>query len=85
MALSRLIFRRFSAAATSSPLKRTPLYKLHVGIGAKMVPFAGWEMPVQYKEGVLASHHHTFVILIFFIELIGVKMQVCLMWDIWDS
>src|SRR5215471_19310594 len=36
-------------------LKRTPLYDAHVALGAKMVPFGGWEMPVQY-EGILAEH-----------------------------
>jgi aminomethyltransferase len=36
-------------------LRRTPLYEQHVRAGARMVPFAGWEMPVQY-EGVLAEH-----------------------------
>jgi aminomethyltransferase len=41
-----------SAAAS---LKRTPLYDAHVAAGAKMVPFAGWEMPVQY-EGVRQEH-----------------------------
>lgn len=40
-------------------LKRTPLYDLHVELGAKMVPFAGWEMPVQYPMGVLNEHLHT--------------------------
>jgi aminomethyltransferase len=40
-------------------LKRTPLYALHVERGAKMVPFAGYEMPVQYKAGILAEHLHT--------------------------
>src|SRR5262249_8573777 len=34
---------------------RTPLYEKHVALGAKLVPFAGWEMPVQY-EGVIAEH-----------------------------
>jgi aminomethyltransferase len=43
-------------AATSEPLKRTPLYDLHVAAGAKMVPFAGYEMPVQYPMGVLKEH-----------------------------
>ena len=38
----------------SEDLKRTPLYDLHVSLGAKMVPFAGWEMPVQYN-GILAE------------------------------
>ena len=37
-------------------LKKTPLYEKHVSLGAKMVPFAGWMMPVQYKEGVLKEH-----------------------------
>ncbi len=36
-------------------LRRTPLYEKHVDAGGRMVPFAGWEMPVQY-EGVLAEH-----------------------------
>ena len=41
-----------------SDLKRTPLYDLHVALGAKMVPFAGYEMPVQYKAGVMKEHLH---------------------------
>src|SRR5690349_3841544 len=36
-------------------LLRTPLYDRHVALGARLVPFAGWEMPVQY-EGVIAEH-----------------------------
>ncbi|MFT3689524.1 glycine cleavage system aminomethyltransferase GcvT [Paenirhodobacter sp.] len=40
-------------------LKRTGLYDLHIELGAKMVPFAGWEMPVQYPMGVLKEHLHT--------------------------
>jgi aminomethyltransferase len=36
-------------------LRRTPLYERHVGLGARLVPFAGWEMPVQY-EGVIPEH-----------------------------
>ena len=36
-------------------LQRTPLYDRHVALGARMVPFAGWEMPVQY-EGVIQEH-----------------------------
>ena len=36
-------------------LRRTPLYERHVDAGARMVPFAGWEMPVQY-EGVIDEH-----------------------------
>ena len=40
-------------------LKRTPLYDLHVGLGAKMVPFAGYDMPVQYPSGIMAEHKWT--------------------------
>src|SRR6185312_9923888 len=36
-------------------LRRTPLYDRHVALGARMVPFAGWEMPVQY-DGVIPEH-----------------------------
>ncbi|SHJ06840.1 glycine cleavage system aminomethyltransferase GcvT [Wenxinia saemankumensis] len=42
-----------------SELARTPLYDLHVELGARMVPFAGWEMPVQYAPGVMKEHLHT--------------------------
>jgi aminomethyltransferase len=42
-----------------SPLKRTPLHALHVACGGKMVPFAGYDMPVQYAPGVLKEHLHT--------------------------
>ena len=41
----------------ASDLKRTSLYDAHKKLGAKMVPFAGWEMPVQYPTGILAEHH----------------------------
>jgi aminomethyltransferase len=41
------------------PLKRTPLHGLHVASGAKMVPFAGYDMPVQFAAGVLKEHLHT--------------------------
>lgn len=40
-------------------LLRTPLYDLHVELGAKMVPFAGYDMPVQYPMGVMKEHLHT--------------------------
>ncbi len=40
-------------------LNRTGLYDLHVAEGAKMVPFAGWDMPVQFPTGVLTEHLHT--------------------------
>jgi glycine cleavage system T protein (aminomethyltransferase) len=42
-----------------SPLLHTPLHALHVARGGKMVPFAGYEMPVQYAAGVLREHQHT--------------------------
>ena len=41
------------------PLKRTPLHALHVACGGKMVPFAGYDMPVQFATGVLREHLHT--------------------------
>jgi aminomethyltransferase len=40
----------------SDDLKKTPLYDAHVAAGARMVPFAGYSMPVQYKDGVLKEH-----------------------------
>lgn len=40
-------------------LNKTSLHALHVELGAKMVPFAGYDMPVQYKDGVLSEHLHT--------------------------
>src|SRR5713226_7588595 len=46
-------------ARDESPLKQTPLHALHVARGGKMVPFAGYEMPVQYAAGVLREHQHT--------------------------
>ena len=46
-------------AQDAAPLKRTPLYELHQSLGARMVPFAGYEMPVQYPAGILAEHLHT--------------------------
>jgi aminomethyltransferase len=47
------------AQATDRPLKRTPLYDMHVGLGARMVPFAGYDMPVQYPAGIIKEHLHT--------------------------
>ncbi|MBV8188195.1 MAG: glycine cleavage system aminomethyltransferase GcvT [Alphaproteobacteria bacterium] len=45
--------------AAGGPLKRTPLHDLHRELGARLVPFAGYEMPVQYPAGILAEHAHT--------------------------
>ncbi|MBB3280753.1 MULTISPECIES: glycine cleavage system aminomethyltransferase GcvT [unclassified Roseateles] len=43
----------------NTPLHKTPLHALHLELGAKMVPFAGYDMPVQYPAGVMAEHKHT--------------------------
>jgi aminomethyltransferase len=47
------------ACDDQTPLKHTPLHALHVAHGGKMVPFAGYDMPVQYSTGVLREHLHT--------------------------
>lgn len=49
------------AAATEidRPLQHTPLHALHLALGARMVAFAGYAMPVQYPTGILAEHSHT--------------------------
>ncbi len=44
-----------TSTAPKSSLRRTPLFERHVAAGAKLVPFAGWEMPVQY-EGIREEH-----------------------------
>ncbi|MBC7894128.1 MAG: glycine cleavage system aminomethyltransferase GcvT [Cytophagaceae bacterium] len=44
------------SADDAAPLKRTPFHDLHVAAGAKMVPFAGYEMPVQYPSGITVEH-----------------------------
>ena len=44
---------------SDTPLFLTPLHDLHQALGARMVPFAGYSMPVQYPLGLLAEHHHT--------------------------
>jgi aminomethyltransferase len=43
----------------SADLLTTPLNALHIELGARMVPFAGYSMPVQYPAGLVAEHHHT--------------------------
>lgn len=40
----------------SAALRRSSLYDAHVALGARLVPFAGWEMPVQYPSGISAEH-----------------------------
>ena len=46
-------------AAAPDDLQTTPLHDLHVELGARMVPFAGYAMPVQYPAGLMAEHRHT--------------------------
>ena len=43
----------------TNALLQTPLNALHIELGARMVPFAGYSMPVQYPAGLMAEHHHT--------------------------
>jgi len=50
---------RQDQSSLHSPLKHTPLHALHASRGGKMVPFAGYDMPVQYATGVLREHLHT--------------------------
>ncbi|SFB96497.1 aminomethyltransferase [Bosea sp. CRIB-10] len=45
--------------ASTEPLLRTPLHARHVTLGARMVPFAGYDMPVQYPAGIMAEHNWT--------------------------
>src|SRR5688500_361085 len=42
--------------SSTGALQRTPFYDMHVALGAKIVPFAGFEMPVQYATGITAEH-----------------------------
>ena len=42
---------------SSQPLKRTCLHSWHIAQGGKMVPFAGYDMPVQYKHGLMHEHN----------------------------
>ena len=46
------------AGAAEGPLRKTPLNAAHVALGGKMVPFGGWDMPVQYPAGIINSHLH---------------------------
>jgi aminomethyltransferase len=47
------------SASPEDQLLRTPLHALHLELGARMVPFAGYSMPVQYPAGLMAEHRHT--------------------------
>ena len=48
-----------TSVAPPDSLLKTPLHDLHVELGARMVPFAGYSMPVQYPAGLMAEHLHT--------------------------
>jgi glycine cleavage system T protein (aminomethyltransferase) len=45
--------------ASAIALRQTPLHRLHLELGARMVPFAGYDMPLQYAPGILKEHLHT--------------------------
>jgi len=49
----------FAFAMSASDLLTTPLHALHLELSARMVPFAGYSMPVQYPTGLMAEHQHT--------------------------
>ena len=53
--LPRVLASERGFASDAGPLKRTPLFDYHVAHGGKMVPFAGWELPIQYKGSIMES------------------------------
>jgi aminomethyltransferase len=53
------VFLESAVSAPTQSLLTTPLNALHIELGARMVPFAGYSMPVQYPAGLMAEHHHT--------------------------
>ena len=57
--ISQIKLALFGRNRMSDALSKTPLHALHVELGAKMVPFAGYDMPVQYGLGVMKEHQHT--------------------------
>src|SRR5882762_8310573 len=48
-----------SEPPSTGELKHTPLHALHMRLGGRMVPFAGYAMPVQYSSGIIKEHLHT--------------------------
>ncbi|MCG5053548.1 MAG: glycine cleavage system aminomethyltransferase GcvT [Myxococcales bacterium] len=48
-----------SHAGAGSPLKRTPIFEAHERLGARIIDFGGWALPVNYKAGILAEHAYT--------------------------
>ena len=57
--LAQTLMERALSNDNATDLKCTPLHSLHLAAGAKMGPFAGYEMPIQYPDGVLKEHLHT--------------------------
>jgi len=55
----RAVATSLRTAMTEPAIRKTPLHALHLELGGKMVPFAGYEMPVQYPAGILKEHLHT--------------------------
>ncbi|MBC5784925.1 glycine cleavage system aminomethyltransferase GcvT [Ramlibacter sp. USB13] len=51
--------RGVAVSAAEQELQKTPLHALHLELGARMVPFAGYSMPVQYPAGLIAEHRQT--------------------------
>lgn len=49
----------FKSGCPQDVLRRTPLYDFHLAHGGKMVAFAGWSLPVQYRDSHVVSHLHT--------------------------
>ena len=45
--------------ASNTPLKKTPLHAMHVRLGARMAEFGGYDMPIQYADGIMAEHNWT--------------------------
>jgi len=78
---SSLFFRGFADA--TGPLKRTPLFDYHVAHGGKMVPFAGWEMPIQYKDSIMDSTKHcrTGASLFDVSHMCGLSLKARVAWD----
>jgi len=51
--------RQYADPLDGQPLRRLQLHDFHKSLGGKMVPFCGWEMPVQYGDSIIQSHLHT--------------------------
>src|SRR6516225_10068377 len=54
-----MVDKSMAQSDAAAALRRTPLYAMHVRLGARMVPFASYDMPVQYPGGIIKEHLHT--------------------------